>query len=71
MIRRSTPFLSQPATIRIRCWRPRHFPAGKHVAVEKPLAVDEQGLERVRQAYTAQADKLLIVGFNRRFARIL
>ena len=42
--------------------------AGKHVAVEKPLAVDEQGLERVRQAYTAQADKLLIVGFNRRFA---
>ncbi|HVO27029.1 MAG TPA: bi-domain-containing oxidoreductase [Candidatus Margulisiibacteriota bacterium] len=42
--------------------------AGKHVFVEKPLAIDPQGLELVRAAYAAHSDRLLMVGFNRRFA---
>jgi predicted dehydrogenase len=42
--------------------------AGKHVFVEKPLAVDEKGLEQVRQAYATHSDLQLMVGFNRRFA---
>lgn len=40
---------------------------GKHVFVEKPLAVDEAQLKEVAQAL-AQAQTLLMVGFNRRFA---
>ncbi|MFN3741073.1 MAG: bi-domain-containing oxidoreductase [Anaerolineales bacterium] len=40
---------------------------GKHVFVEKPLAVDETQLEEIAQAL-AQAQTLLMVGFNRRFA---
>lgn len=42
--------------------------AGKHVFVEKPLAVDEEGLERVRQAQQVHPELQLMVGFNRRFA---
>lgn len=42
--------------------------AGKHVFVEKPLAVDEAGLERVRAARAAHPQQHLMVGFNRRFA---
>ena len=42
--------------------------AGKHVFVEKPLALDPQGLDLVRGAYAAHSDRLLMVGFNRRFA---
>lgn len=42
--------------------------AGKHVFVEKPLAIDEEGLEKVRQAKAAAPDLQLMVGFNRRFA---
>lgn len=38
--------------------------AGKHVFVEKPLAVDWQGLQRVKSA-VAESDALLAVGFNR------
>jgi predicted dehydrogenase/threonine dehydrogenase-like Zn-dependent dehydrogenase len=48
--------------------------AGKHVFVEKPLAIDSQGLDAVRLAYD-EAEALeqqgvpqLMVGFNRRFA---
>ncbi len=41
--------------------------AGKHVFCEKPLAIDEEGLEAVMDALNA-ADGLLTVGFNRRFA---
>jgi predicted dehydrogenase/threonine dehydrogenase-like Zn-dependent dehydrogenase len=41
--------------------------AGKHVFVEKPLALDRAGLESVRSAYEA-SNQLLMVGFNRRFA---
>ena len=42
--------------------------AGKHVFVEKPLAIDAEGLELVRAAHVARPDRHLMVGFNRRFA---
>lgn len=44
--------------------------AGKHVFVEKPLAVNRADLECVEKAYGDKGDKapLLMVGFNRRFA---
>lgn len=41
---------------------------GKHVFVEKPLAIDTAGLDQVRAAAAARPDRLLMVGFNRRFA---
>jgi predicted dehydrogenase/threonine dehydrogenase-like Zn-dependent dehydrogenase len=40
---------------------------GKHVFVEKPLALSEEELESVLDA-AAQADGRLMVGFNRRFS---
>lgn len=51
----------------------RALAAGKHVFVEKPLALTEDGLSRIetawQQARTADgAGPLLMVGFNRRFA---
>jgi predicted dehydrogenase/threonine dehydrogenase-like Zn-dependent dehydrogenase len=42
--------------------------AGKHVFVEKPLAIDWQGLEDVRRAHEASDGLQLMVGYNRRFA---
>lgn len=45
----------------------RALRAGKHVFVEKPLALDESGLGEVERA-AAEADGILMVGFNRRFA---
>ncbi len=42
--------------------------AGKHVFVEKPLAIDAEGLEAVRAARRAHPGSHLMVGFNRRFA---
>lgn len=46
--------------------------AGKHVFVEKPLAIDQSGLQQVKAAYTeVRASGLtpqLMVGFNRRFS---
>ena len=42
--------------------------SGKHVFVEKPLAIDEEGLARVREAQSRRPDLQLMVGFNRRFA---
>lgn len=41
--------------------------AGKHVFVEKPLAITQDQLDEVETAYGA-ADRHLMVGFNRRFA---
>jgi len=41
--------------------------AGKHVYVEKPLAITIDGLERVRSAH-AKAGRVLVVGFNRRWS---
>jgi len=47
----------------------RGLKAGKHVFVEKPLAISWDGLDQVMQAYTAITNPpLLLVGFNRRFA---
>jgi predicted dehydrogenase/threonine dehydrogenase-like Zn-dependent dehydrogenase len=43
--------------------------SGKHVFVEKPLALTLGELERVEQAL-AGGDRLLMVGFNRRYARL-
>jgi predicted dehydrogenase len=42
---------------------------GKHVFVEKPLAINRMQLEQVEKAYSATHPKpLLMVGFNRRFS---
>jgi predicted dehydrogenase len=43
--------------------------AGKHVFVEKPLALDPQQLRQVTRAYEGSPGQLM-VGFNRRFAPI-
>jgi len=43
--------------------------AGKHVFVEKPLAMTEEGLDAIEAFYAANPDgPLLMTGFNRRFA---
>jgi predicted dehydrogenase/threonine dehydrogenase-like Zn-dependent dehydrogenase len=42
--------------------------AGKHVFVEKPLALNEGELDRIKQAYETHQDQHLVVGFNRRFS---
>lgn len=42
--------------------------AGKHVLVEKPLALNAEALEEVVSAAEAAPDRLLMVGFNRRFS---
>lgn len=43
--------------------------AGKHVFVEKPLAINEEQLEDIRQVYQSKEESLtLTVGFNRRFS---
>jgi len=42
--------------------------AGKHVYVEKPLALSIADLQRVDAAYKAATNVQLMVGFNRRFA---
>lgn len=40
---------------------------GKHVFVEKPLALDREGLAEIKEAYAGGSTQLM-VGFNRRFA---
>lgn len=44
------------------------FKSGKHVFVEKPLALTHKELEEINSAYGAAKNQLLMVGFNRRFA---
>jgi len=46
----------------------RALAAGKHVFVEKPLAIDHAGLATVAAAHRAAPHLHLMVGFNRRFA---
>lgn len=43
--------------------------AGKHVFVEKPLALSLQELQQIHQAHQASAGLSLLVGHNRRFSR--
>jgi predicted dehydrogenase/threonine dehydrogenase-like Zn-dependent dehydrogenase len=45
--------------------------ARKHVFVEKPLCMTEDELARIAAAHSAARDRLLMVGYNRRFAPIL
>lgn len=45
----------------------RALEAGKHVFVEKPLAITAEGVDVVEEA-ARRSDALLTVGFNRRFA---
>ena len=48
--------------------------AGKHVLVEKPLALDDAGLRTIESFYAAAGDKprpVLLTGFNRRFAPMM
>jgi polar amino acid transport system substrate-binding protein len=42
--------------------------SGKHVYVEKPLALTVEELSTVHKAYASHSSKHLFVGFNRRFA---
>lgn len=42
--------------------------AGKHVFVEKPLALNMDELEAVEKAHLARPDLCLMIGFNRRFS---
>lgn len=42
--------------------------AGKHVHVEKPLCLNREELERIKQTYQKAGDRQLLVGFNRRFS---
>tara|TARA_R110000787_G_scaffold137458_23_gene250826 strand:- start:86278 stop:88455 length:2178 start_codon:yes stop_codon:yes gene_type:complete len=45
--------------------------AGKHVYIEKPLAMDMDGLKAVHKAYRAAGDRQVMVGFNRRFSPLV
>ena len=45
----------------------RALQAGKHVFVEKPLAINREQLQKVRTALEASSS-ILMVGFNRRFS---
>ena len=42
--------------------------ANKHVAVEKPLCLNADELESIRQEYDRDQSRQLMVGFNRRFS---
>jgi predicted dehydrogenase/threonine dehydrogenase-like Zn-dependent dehydrogenase len=44
--------------------------AGKHVFVEKPLAINNTQLSAINKQLQAQSESLLTVGFNRRFASL-
>ena len=46
----------------------RALAAGRHVWVEKPLSLDDAGIEAIAAALAASPTSLLCVGFNRRFA---
>ncbi len=48
-------------------WTRRALEAGKHVFVEKPLALDAEDVDRVEQSL-GRSSALMCVGFNRRYA---
>ena len=41
---------------------------GKHVFVEKPLAIHLEDLEKIKATYQENKNNLLMIGFNRRFS---
>lgn len=43
--------------------------ANKHVFVEKPLALTAEELDQIRQRANRYPDKIIMVGFNRRFSK--
>lgn len=47
------------------------FKANKAVFVEKPLALNEQELQEIIEAYNSASNPRLMVGFNRRFALLV
>ena len=49
-------------------WVCKALHAGKHVFVEKPLALTREQMEQVTTAHAAHPQQLLMVGFNRRYA---
>jgi predicted dehydrogenase len=49
-------------------WVCKALRAGKHVFVEKPLALTRAQLEQVAAAHAANPQQILMVGFNRRYA---
>ena len=49
----------------------RAIQSGKHVYVEKPLALTVEELTMVKKALTAHAGQHLMVGFNRRYAPVV
>jgi len=42
--------------------------AGKHVFVEKPLALSLEELDAIQTVHATRSDRMLMIGFNRRFA---
>ncbi len=46
----------------------RALQAGKHVFVEKPLAIDDEQLAVISEQVSALREQVLMTGFNRRFA---
>ena len=48
-------------------WTLRALEAGKHVLVEKPLALSEEELRLFEDFYADRSEPLLLTGFNRRF----
>lgn len=49
-------------------WICKALNAGKHVFVEKPLALTREQLQQVAVAHSSHPQQLLMVGFNRRYA---
>ncbi len=45
--------------------------AGKHIFVEKPLAITDEQLNQIKTAYDNNPSQLLMVGFNRRFSPLV
>lgn len=49
----------------------RSLEAGRHVFVEKPLALTHEEIDNIQDVASKHPDRLLMVGFNRRFAPLI